>query len=417
MSSLTEAQFNRLERTALNNPSASARKEALLELRKLEHPRVDEVFRQVIAQDQNAEVRDLAQNLLRRHEIQDMIERGSFEAPPVTPDSSTLADEIEQMTYDDAPVPTVGEILSEPESNAGADRWTCRFCGTENTGGHYCDSCSAHRAATERAVSAPRKPRTKIGADDFEDVFLLQPGNRRFLTGERQTIVTPLNTPGSGCALLFLLPFVLVGLFSLGMAVYEWHKYNLLNTTGVVTQGEYIERYYEDDDDGGREYYARYTYEVDGMRLDSSHRIPYEVYNRVERGARVDVLYVPSAPDISRIDGTNGNEEAIFFTIFGVLWNAITWGILIGFVYSHKRDQQLAREGQLVRGELLRTRGTWHKSNYKLRVDYRFTPPDGDRPLQKSQTATRNDLKQKPRPEEGTPVAVLYKDRSHFKML
>ncbi len=424
-SALTNATFNRLARTALNNPSTSARKEALLELRKLDHPGVVELLQKVIAQDKDAEVVDLAQNLLRKQEIQGMIERGSFdEAVETAPDpfdnSASMSDDLELTEYQEkAKTPTLGQIW------AGEDRWTCRFCDTENTGGNYCDSCGAERGGTrtesDEKPKRAEKVKRKVKTDevlDIGDVFLLQPANAAFMLGQR-TIASTFSGISFGCVGLFLLPFLAIGIFVIVMAGVEWRNYTLLNTTGVVVRGEYTGKYIdEDDDDGGVSYHARYEYRVNDILYQGEHSIGQDIYNRVEQGAGVNIIYAPSDPSVSRIEGEQGIENALFFTFFALFWNLISWGMFLGMVISRRRDRILSREGQMVRGER-RGISTRRDSDGDLQftAEYSFVPPDGGDVIFRKQTAQRNDLKNGTLPDKGTPVMVLYKDRKHFKML
>ncbi|HLV36607.1 MAG TPA: DUF3592 domain-containing protein [Spirillospora sp.] len=405
-SSLSDAQFNRLARTVLHNPSASARKEALLELRQFDHPEVAGLLQQVIAGDKDAEVRDLAQNLLRKQTLADMIEQGSFDERADAPMDGDEAD-----TRRD--VPTLGELW------AAGDVWVCRFCGAENTGGSVCASCGAERSARQVAdASRKRKPKIEVIHGSYDDVFLLQPANKAFLLGKRR-IISTFSGFGLGCGGLFMLPFLAVGIFVLVLAVIEWRNYHLLNTTGVVVQGTYTGRHQVvDDDDGDITYYADYEYLVNDTIYTGDHSVSRELYNRVEPGMRVDIRYVPSDPAISRIEGTNGIEEALFFTVFAAFWNLISWAIFAGMIVSFRRDRRLSRLGKLVRGELLNaTSRRDSDGDYHVTVEYSFVPPDGGDVIFKKQSAQRNDLKNKPLPAKGSPVMVLYKDRRHFKML
>lgn len=410
-SPLSEAALNRLARTILHNPSASARKEALLELRTSDHPRVPELLQKVIAEDKDADVRDLAQNLLRKHEIQGMIERGSFEEPTYDDLVDAALDDIDQMEYEE--VPTLGQLW------ASGGTWVCRFCGSENTGGSTCNSCGGDRQGTSGEPDAkPKRKTIQEDATNFDDVFLLQPANMAFLLGKR-TIATAFSGISFGCGALFLLPFLAVGIFVIVMAVVEWRNYHLLNTTGVVVRGEYIGKYIdEDDDDGGVTYYAEYEYIVDDQQYQGEHSVSQEFYGRVERGAGVDIIYAPSDPTVSRISSEQGIESAIFFTVFALFWNLISWGMFIGMMVGRSRDRALARDGQMVRGELLDIT-TRRDSDGDLQVtaEYSFVPPDGGDVIFKKQSAQRNDLKNGTLPDKGTPVIVLYKDRKHFKML
>ncbi|MBZ0300049.1 MAG: DUF3592 domain-containing protein [Anaerolineae bacterium] len=416
-SSLSDAQLNRLTRSVLNNPSASVRKEALLEIRKLDDDRVAALLRKVADEDKDAEVRDLAQNLLRRREIEDALKRGSFEPEPdpfPLPDSPAEAESFEPLEYRESPVPpTRGEPMTT------RDRWTCRFCGTENSGGDRCESCGAHRAASEQAIETPRPQRPSVQRPvNPDEVFLLQRGNAAFLAGRRKS-VSMIAGIGSGCMTLFMLPFVVIGIVVIIFAIGEWRNYSLLDSTGVIVRGQYTGRHYdEDDDDGSITYYASYTYRANDRQYSSDHSVSQDLYNRVEPGAGVDVLIAPSDPGVSRIAGTNDISTPIFLTVFSVLWNTISWGIFAGIIVSTLRDRDLARTGQVVRGELVSISDRRDSDgDYQLKAEYRFVPPDGGEPLSKTQRAQRNDLKGQTLPPKGTPVAVLYKDRKRFKML
>ncbi|MAS35202.1 MAG: hypothetical protein CL610_14415 [Anaerolineaceae bacterium] len=412
-SALLQAQVKRLARTALTSPSASVRKEALLEIRKLDHPDVTALLQQVSAEDKDAEVRNLAQNLLRKREIDHMVEAGTVDTP-------ATADPFASLTYqDEAAAPSLSDLLGSTKSDS-ENTWVCRFCGTPNTGGNYCDSCGAHRAATDQPIETPRtfKPRSQP-LTDANEVFLLQSNHRRFIIGDSRRLHTTLGTMSFGCGFLFMIPFILAGFLVIFLMAQEWHHNNLLNTTGQVIRGEYTGNHVvEDDDDGGITYYADYVYTVDDVVYVGDQSVDYDLYRRVERGMNVDVEYVPSDPAISRLAGTDDAGEIIFLGIFSVIWNGVTWGIVGAFLYSYGRDRILARDGQLVRGELVSIRRKTDSDNdTMLHAEYRFSAPDSGEVIVSKQKQQRNDMRRKPLPDAGTPVAVLYKNPNHFKML
>jgi hypothetical protein len=422
--SLNEAQFNRLSRTVLNNASASARKEALLEIRKLDHPGLGALLKQVSAEDKDDEVRDLAQNLLRKYEIDQALKRGSFEEPAApltvpeperTPEPEPEPDWLRDQYQPEPETTTLGELLE----SSGKRTWTCRYCGTENVGGQTCTSCGAERGIELFEEEAPRKRKSRDDSlADFSDAFFLQPSSMAYLLG-KTSLGSALNSVGTGCAVLFLLPFIAIGLFVIVFAGTEWRSYHILNTTGQVVRGEYTDKYITtDDDDGGTTYHVDYRYEVNGITYTGSHSVDQGLYSRVENGAGVDILYAPGDPGLSRVEGTNDISTPIFLTVFAVFWNLISWGIFLAAIVGYRQDRQLMREGQLVRGELVNISGrNGSKGRYYVSADYRFQPPDGGIPISKRQTATRDDLRRTGLPEAGTPVMVMYKNRKHFKML
>ncbi len=417
---LTEAQFNRLSRTVLGNPSASVRKEALLEIRKLDHPALGAVLKQVAAEDKDDEVRDLAQNLLRKYEIDQALKHGSFETPTAVavPEVETKSEPEPDWLQRDYPsepkTTTIGELLE----SSGKPVWTCRFCGTENTGGDTCASCGAERSR-ERIVEedVPRKRKARDNAG-FGDVFLLDPSNMRFLLGQVK-VFSAMSAFGTGCTVLFLLPFLAIGLFVIVMAGTEWRSYHLLNTTGVMTRGEFTNKYITtDDDDGGTNYHIEYLYEVNERPFMGSDTVSRDAYNRAGIGEPISIVYAPSDPGISALEGANDISSPIFLTVFAAFWNLISWGVFLAMIVGLFRDRQLSRHGQTVRGELMSISGhRGSKGKYYVTAHYNFLPP-GDSELLTGQTrAQRNDLRGAALPDKGTPVMVLYRNRSHFKML
>jgi hypothetical protein len=391
---LDQAAFRRLARTILNNPSASARKAALLDIRKLEHPQVTALLEKVSQQDKDAEVRDLAQNLLTKRRIEAMLDD---EIPSV-----------DDLLASDEPEP---EADFEAMTYQETDGWECRFCGTHNhRQATTCASCGAEAAATR-----PEKLRRLQPLPNADEVFLLHLSNAKILRGQKRGFSSA--NLGGGCLLLFMLPFMAVGLFVIAMAINEWREYQLIASTGVATRGQYVSRRYDDDDDGTT-YYASYEFQVDGITYSSEQSIGRAVYDRVERGAGVEVHYAPSDPGVSRIAGTNDLGGPIFLTVFSIFWNLITWGVVIGTIYSASRNRQLIQGGQLVTGELL---GVWgdkdSDGDLQVKAAYRFVAPDSGEALTKKESAQRNDLKGDPLPAVGTPVAVLYRNKNHFRML
>jgi hypothetical protein len=395
---LSDAAFNRLERTILHNPSASARQAALLEIQQMAHPGINDLLRQVIAEEKDPEVRDLAQNLLRQRELQTRLDTGAFaDADPPT------IDDLMRVPYQD-------EETAAPRSRFSRDTWDCRFCGSENRGGDHCAACGAERGA-DRPAAAPRK--RPDDPHSFDDVFLLYPGNRLFISGNSRRIAGM----SVGCGLLFMLPFLLVGVFTLFLALNAWNDYTVLNTTGVKVIGQYTGRHYNDDDDGTT-YYASYQYTVGDTVYNGEQSIGSDLYNRVERGASVEIIYAPGNPGLSRLASTDMLAEPLFMTAFTVFWNLISWGIFLGILLGRRRDQRLVREGQLVRGEIRSISGTTDSDgDFQLRVEYRFTPPDGGETIFRTETQQRNDMKNVTLPPQGTPVAILYRDRQTFKLL
>ena len=137
---------------ALKNPNPNLRKEALLELRNYDTSLINDVLERVIQKDRDKEVRDLAQNLLTKRQLQDA-QRPSkpttSSKPPVTPKGSNAS-------------------------------WTCSFCGSETTDSHRCPNCGAERQAAHNLVAA------KTAVD--VNTFLLNPAHRDYVLGKSSSL-------------------------------------------------------------------------------------------------------------------------------------------------------------------------------------------------------------------------------------
>jgi hypothetical protein len=97
---------------------------------------------------------------------------------------------------------------------------------------------------------------------------------------------------------------------------------------------------------------------------------------------------------------------------------------LIYWLFSWSQARRLAREqrlshGGLIGGELVKVKyfeGSADGSPASLRVDYRFTAPDGQL-VEKRQSLLRFDFSRKNLPPPGSKVLLLYVDAETFEVL
>lgn len=78
---------------------------------------------------------------------------------------------------------------------------------------------------------------------------------------------------------------------------------------------------------------------------------------------------------------------------------------------------QLSRHGELIAGhivDVLKLRG---ENRLVFKIDYTFPSPDGERILHGRSTHVRRTLENRPLPQKGMPVAVLYLDNKHHEAL
>ncbi len=83
------------------------------------------------------------------------------------------------------------------------------------------------------------------------------------------------------------------------------------------------------------------------------------------------------------------------------------------------KEARLTAEGGLLPATLIKTKyysGSGNGGTPSLRVDYRFTAPDGQ-PVEKRQSLSRFDFTRKTLPPEGSSLLVLYVDAGLFEVL
>jgi hypothetical protein len=94
---------------------------------------------------------------------------------------------------------------------------------------------------------------------------------------------------------------------------------------------------------------------------------------------------------------------------------------MIAWIQSRRagKEARLTAEGGLLPATLIKTKyysGSGEGNSPSLRVDYRFTAPDGQT-VEKRQSLSRFDFTRKALPPEGSPLLVLYVDAGLFEVL
>lgn len=217
------------------------------------------------------------------------------------------------------------------------------------------------------------------------------------------------------CGVLFMLPFVVIGAVVIGLALRDIFVWQALGDHGVTTPGAITGKRISIGDDSDT-YYVIFEYVYNGSSYSGEQSVDYSFYDRAERGAYVDVLLLPENPGIVKL--ADHNEPPTFLVFFAVCWNGIVWTIAIGMFSASGRYRQLMREGQMIRGEIASIKGhTDSDDDYIITVEYAFRAPDDGTLIIGKQRHTRNDLKRERLPRQGTPVAVMYRNKNHYQML
>ncbi|HEX2907361.1 MAG TPA: hypothetical protein VHO69_10905 [Phototrophicaceae bacterium] len=283
-------RLKQLTQTVLKNREPSARMEALLEIRHYDDPRVTDLLRRVSENDKDPEVRDLAKNLYIRRQLAG---EGEFSSPAVEPDPASAPDWLTQ--------------------SQAADTWTCLSCGGVNAGGRACRFCGG-----ERPVPAQSKP--LVGEDDL----VLSPQLETVRTVQAKTVMRGVTA----CGILFMLPFLLVGVIAGFLAYNASSLGDGLGALGVTITGRVTAKEVSRDDVS---YYVAYRFQYEGRSYTGRQPVEPSFYNQVETGAAVSILILPGDPNTSRLVGSNRGATVAFapLAVFAVVWNIVVCSVVI----------------------------------------------------------------------------------------
>lgn len=382
-------RLNQLVQTILKNPNPAARLEALLEIRRYDNPRVTDLLRHISQEDRDAKVRDLAGNLYVKKKVAAMQSAGE----------SVMLDFTADLPAPETP---------QTRAPARSDTWTCSACGGENSGGSACRFCGWERAAATPA-DRPQPAETFHPGDD---IFVLDIQHAAFVAGRVQR---PSASSGLTCTALFMIPFLVIGLIMIVSTLRDVSIALAINNHGVAVQGKIVNKHISSDDSSDT-YYVSFEYTYNGIPYAAEQTVNQDVFNRAEYGATVNLLLLPEDPGIARMAG---HAETHFSMILAtVCWNGIVWTTVIGMFSASRRYRHLMREGQKIRGEIVSIKGhTNSDDDYIITVEYAFRAPDDGTLIIGKQRHTRNDLKRERLPRQGAPVAVIYRNKNHYRML
>jgi hypothetical protein len=268
------------------------------------------------------------------------------------------------------------------------------------------------------------------------NLFLLDPANRDFLDPGRyhfwrhgRIFAIVLVT------LLVVLVPVLIVLQNVGGFVRELQ---LVGSNDTV-HGEIIDQRTVSSGAGGQAitYYLTYRFNPPNKNsvITREQLVSKATYQRLGKGANVDVRYVTANPEISALAGDsldntlqNSRYQMAGIGLIGTLLAGI---FAIRQLTRVKEDFRLKRSGRLLIGHINKCTGRLKatsrsfdannyggaiRGNFIIDIYYRFRIPNGHE-IRKREVRKRNDLINTPLPGPGTPLAVLYLDDKHYQVL
>lgn len=138
-------------------------------------------------------------------------------------------------------------------------------------------------------------------------------------------------------AILYFIPFILVGLLMSGGAAIEWLRDVQLNQAGLIIQGIITSRRAVPNGLDNA-YYVTYRFlPSTGGTYTHEQAVIHEVYDQLDDGVITDILYLTDDPNISSLpDEQTVHTMRDLLTLFGALWNITILSVLVGSLLRNR---------------------------------------------------------------------------------
>jgi hypothetical protein len=268
-------------------------------------------------------------------------------------------------------------------------------------------------AATPRAapVSPPRPMRAGREQWVWREPFLLNPSNAPLVEQERERRARRRKvgrwTFVAGAALLLVVAVLW------GVLVPFWARWFDYERNGVNVPGVVEERVQPEDNF----YQVRYRYTVNGVDYTATQRVTRDEFDRLSEGAPVTVIALPGKPAEPWL-AANTPEGRLrnWLTALVAALTLLALLLMLSAILRRRRALRIEAPAILT-GQLLACEGAEDDDgDFKVRVSFRFRSPSGQT-LTGQARQIRNDLRARPLPPVGAPVAIYYRHDRSYRML
>jgi uncharacterized OB-fold protein len=213
-----------------------------------------------------------------------------------------------------------------------------------------CDYCGTATATSQPALrSQPKELKPNL----VEPAAELPPEFARLKRPK------PTTRPLAGVVMLFFgIPWTFFSLMFLimimGQSIREQVQFNRLTSEGVTVQGV-VTKTEIDDSDGSTSYYIYYRFTAplqnEGKTFEHYDSVNQAIYNSVETGGKVEIIYAASDPQLSFVKADFGSPS-LWVPIVGggmsLLFVGIGLTMIIPGFQAGKRLLKLSSQGQVA---------------------------------------------------------------------
>ena len=267
------------------------------------------------------------------------------------------------------------------------------------------------------------------------NLFLLDPASKEMIGAGSRRLLFNRALVAAVLAVVMVAVSLLILLQGIGGLVGDIQ----LSGASATASGEITQRRSTVTGGNGRAivYYVSYRFSAgtENRSYVSEQLVNKTSYDRLAEGTHIDVKYAVSNPIISELAGTsldntlhNSNSLMLWLGLVGTL---MTGGFAVLCLRNLREDVRLRRSGHLLIGHINHctgklkltgrsldpdNNGVGLRAQYLIDIYYRFRTPD-DHEIRKREVLRRNDLLGVALPGPDTPIAVLYLDKRHYKVL
>lgn len=277
-------------------------------------------------------------------------------------------------------------------------------------------------APTPAPVTAPRSapvaaptpaPRTRGAREHWawREPFLLNPSNAPLVEQERERRARRRKTGRwtflAGAVLLLLMAVMW------GVLVPYWARWFSYWQDGVSIQGVVEER----SQPAENVYRLRVRYPLNEIEYVAEQRVTRAEFERLVEGSPVTVIVRPDDPAEPWLRARS--PEGWLRNWLTALVAALTLLALLLMLSAIRRRRRALRieAPAILTGQLIACEGVMDEDgDYKVRVSFRFRSPSGQT-LTGQARQIRNDLRSRPLPPVGAPVAVYYRHDRSYRLL